>query len=229
MSALARAGIVAAILLSSSVAQAKPTSAQVLAQVERNYAAIRDYSADVEVAINSPQVHAAKTKATIYYKRPNKLKLVAREGFAVLPRDAFPGNPVAAIRANFDVAYGGSGKAGGEPVHVLKLVPKTSQAERTMKLLVDKRRGLIVGTEAEFGAAKFSSRWTYVRVDGRYWLPSQIKVEMSGAMSRPVFDPDEIKVVPPKSGKGTALVTFSNYRVNKGIPDSVFTEKKNRK
>lgn len=220
--------VLAMVTVTALSAQAKPSSTEVLAQVEKNYKTIRDYRVDVEVSVESTQVHMPTTKATVYYKRPDKVRVVANEGFAMLPKDAFPGNPVDQIKANFDTAYAGSAKLGGAPVHVLKLVPKTSQAQGTMRLYVEKRRSIIMGMDTETQGAKFGSRWSYVRVDGKYWLPSRIKVEMSGSMVPQAFDPDEGKVKPARSGKGTALITFKNYRVNKGVPDSVFVEKKQR-
>jgi outer membrane lipoprotein-sorting protein len=220
------AALAAAAVLAVSSAQAKMTAEDVVAQIEKNYNAIRDYRADVEVTINSPQVHMPKLKATIYFKRPNKIKLIAKEGFAVLPKDAVSGDPARWMKTNFKMSYLGSGRVAGEPVHVLRLVPKTTEVQGTTKLLVEKRRGLILGTETEAGGASFRSRWTYTRVDGKYWLPSEIRTEMSGAMSTRIFDPDKMKVAPPKAGKGTALVRFSNYTVNRGIPDSVFEYRK---
>lgn len=212
-----------------SVQAANPTSAEVLARVEKNYKPIRDYKVDVEITVNSPQLKMPPTKATIYYKRPDKVKVVAVEGFAVIPKDAIVGNPVEQIRANFNTAYAGSGKMDGIAVHVLKLVPKTAKAQGTVRLYVEKKRALILRTDSEVGDAVIRAGWAYTRVGGKYWLPSQIKVEMSGMMTPEIFDPDEVKIKPAKSENGTATVKFRNYRVNKGVPDSVFEEKKGSK
>jgi outer membrane lipoprotein-sorting protein len=171
-----------------------------------------------------------KGTGTIYFKRRDKFKLEPGDGFMVLPKEAFPGNPVDAIRTNFTVSYAGSAKVDNEPVHVLKLVPKTQDAGGAVQLYVEKRRGLILKADsANAGGADMKSRWTYVRADGKYWMPQQIRVNMSGVMSPQAFDPRDMKTKPPKSGKGTATVKFSNYRINKGIPDSVFVEKKGSK
>jgi len=222
---LLAAAVVGALALAAA-ARPKPAPADVIGLLERNYASIHDYSADIEVSVDSPQLHMPRSAATLYFKRPDRMKIVPKEGFAVLPKDVFPGDPVRSIKQNFRLERLDSAKVGNEPVYVLSLVPKTTDVRGAMKLFVEKRRGIIIGTDADVGGAKFKSRWTYARVEGKYWLPSEIRIEMSGAMSTPVFDPREVKIKPPKSGKGTTLVRFSDYKINRGIPDSVFAEGK---
>ncbi|MBI2843939.1 MAG: hypothetical protein HYX78_11115 [Armatimonadetes bacterium] len=217
--------LVAAVAVGSA-GKSKITSADVLARVERNYAAIRDSRVDVEVTIDSPQVRMPKSTGAVCFKRPDKVKVIAKDGLMVMPKDVFPGDPVAAIKRQFDTAYDGTTTVDGVAVYVLNLVPRSTEVNSKMKLFVEKRRGLIVGSEASVGGGTFKSRWTYARIDGKYWLPSKIKVEMDGALSQPAFDPDQMKMKPPKSGKGTAVVKFSNYRINKGIPDSVFEDER---
>lgn len=213
-------------VLTSGIAQAKPTAAQVLTLAEKNYSGIRDSKVDVDVSIHSPQVQMPDSKGTIYFKRPDKVTIVAREGFIVLPKDTFPGDPIDTIRKGFDSTYEGESQIGGLPVHVLKLVPKTGQFAGIVKLYVEKARNLIVASRAESNGGKFASKWSYARVDGKYWLPSVIRVNMEGTVSQPVLDPYTMKMKPPKSGKGSAIVKFSNYRINKRVPDSVFAEKR---
>ncbi|HOK53653.1 MAG TPA: outer membrane lipoprotein-sorting protein [Armatimonadota bacterium] len=203
----------------------KVTSATILALVEKNYKDINDYKVDAEVTIDSPQLYVKGSKMTIYFKKPNKVKIEAKEGFAVMPQ-VFAGNPATEIKSKFNVEYTGDSKLGGEPVYVLKLTPKSTSAPGNMKLFVEKKRGVIVGSEAKANDMTMISRWTYVKVDKKYWLPSQIKVEMSGTLSSPAYDPDEVKVKPAKTGKGTAVIKLKNYQVNKGLSDKIFEQKK---
>jgi outer membrane lipoprotein-sorting protein len=214
------------VAVAAAGVQAKQTGADVLSLVEKNYKGIKDYKVDVTVSVKSPQLNMPRSVATLYYKEPNKTKIVPKEGFMMLPKDAFPGNPVNAIKAGFNTTLVGSAKFSGSDVYVLKLVPKEQRSQSTMKLYVEKNRGLILGADANNGDAYLKSKWSYTRVDGKYWLPSEIKMEMSGTLSDPAFDPREMKVKAPKSGKGTGNVKFSNYKVNKGIPDKVFSNKK---
>ena len=219
--------LAAAWLTAAAAAQPKTTAADVFRLIDRNYSRIRDYRVDVELSadVHSPRMHISGSRATIYFKRPNKVKVVAREGFALMP-DTFPGDPVAAIKSEFNAAYAGTAKIDGEPAHVLTLVPKTTQAQGRMKLFVEKRRGLILGTKLQAGDFELKSRWTYARIDGKYWLPSEIKLEMQVRARVPNPDPDVKDARPSAPGKGRAVVRFSNYKVNRGIPDSLFVKTK---
>lgn len=198
----------------------KITADSVLQLIEKNFSGVKDYKVDVELSadLESPRVHISKSRATIYFKRPDKVKVTAKEGFALLP-EVFPGDPVAAIKQKFKVEYAGSDKIDKEPVHVLKLIPKTTDADGTMKIFVEKRRGLILGTDMQSAQLAIKSRWSYQQVNKKFWLPSKITMEMIGAAS-------SNKVEPSKPGKGTAVINFKNYKVNKGIPDSIFSTKK---
>ena len=81
------------------------------------------------------------------------------------------------------------------------------------------------------------SEWRYARVDEKYDLPRRIQAEVTvpRAAGFQSNDPDErprrnrARASGPGLSSGTqtmrATLTFSNYRVNKGIPDSVFTSK----
>lgn len=216
-------------VIAAGAVQAKPTASDILSLVEKNYCPIRDYTVDVEVSVDSPQMKMPRSTATVYYKCPDKVRLVPREGFMLLPKNAFPGNPVSAIKKNFSASYTGMCEVAGEPTYVLKLVPRTDEAPGVMKLLVEKKRGVIVGMDSDSSETKLKSRWSYARVDGKYWLPSQINVEMSGTMPAQASKPREVSRKPARSNKGTALVKFKNYRINKGISDSIFATQKRLK
>ncbi|MEN6520016.1 MAG: hypothetical protein ABFD46_02550 [Armatimonadota bacterium] len=219
--------LVVALLITAVAVAApgRPKASDVLDAVQKNYSSINDYRVDMTVSVKSQEVHISNNKATVYYKKPDKVKVAAKEGFAVLPK-TFAGNPVAEIRKNFTAVYDCADKIGKEPVHVLKLKPKTTRAGGSMKLYVEKRRGLILKTLTEASGMKMTSSWSYKKVDGKYWLPSRIKIDMNGMESGRKPGHHKGREVPQAAGSGTAEVKFSNYKINKGIPDKVFVEKK---
>jgi outer membrane lipoprotein-sorting protein len=222
--------------LSLSAAPAKVTVDSIYAQVEKNYNGIRDYRTDAEVNadIQNPRVHISKSRSTIYFKRPDKVKVVAKEGFSVMP-DTFPGNPITAIKREFNAKYIGSAKIDGQDVYILNLAPKSGPINGAIaKLYVEKKRSLIHGMDINAGEGRISTRFVYSRVDGKYWLPSRINVRME-SISQPMvgrhrhFQGKKGNVQQSKSTNGTTTITFSNYRVNKGIPDNIFAGKTNKR
>jgi outer membrane lipoprotein-sorting protein len=214
------------VILAVPACAAKTTAADVIARVEKAFSGVHDYQADAVISVNSPQLHVSDSRATIYFRRPDKVKVVANEGFAVMPSEAVPGDPARWLRDNFTCKYAGSGAYHGQPADVLKLTARTVAVPGEMKVWIEKKRGVILGTESNTNGLTARSQWNYTLVDGKYWMPARVKMEMSGTLSGAVFDPHEGKVSPPKKGNGTATVTISNYRINKGVPDSVFKRRK---
>ena len=212
------------VLASIAVAvQAKPTQTDVLSLVEKNFNRIHDYKVDITVSVDSPQVHMPRSTATVYFKQPDKVKIVPKEGFVMLPQQVVPSNPVKGLRSNYKVTYTGNTKVNGADAYVVKMVPRLQVSNGVMKLYVEKNRGIILATDSSSGAMSFKTIWTYVSVDSKYWLPSEVRIDMKGIFPEKAFDPREMRVRQPQSGTGKAVVKFANYRVNRGIPDSVFS------
>ncbi len=224
------AGAVIFIIAASvySAAPKKMTVNDVFALVQKNYNSISDYQveATVNADFNNPKMHITNSQAIIYFKRPDKVKVEAKSGFAMMP-ETFPGDPVTAIKSAFNATYEGTVKYNGVPAYVLKLKPKTTEHQGAATLFIEQKRGLILGSLMREQGFSIATKWNYGRVDGKYWLPSEIKVAMSGSF--PVRSHPGHQTRPEmKSGKGSATVKFTNYRVNKGIPDNIFAKKGTR-
>jgi len=223
----ARIGILLLCLTCTGWCAQKPDSAEAaLRCIERGYASVKDYKVEIQVSVESPQVHMPNAKAVVYFKRPDKLRVIPKEGFMMMPSYAVMGDPVGFIRKNFSIIGVKSAKLGAEPVYILSMVGKTMQSAGKFEIVVEKRRGLIVSGSANDGASKLTAKWEYKQSDGKFWMPIKITVKMEGLVAPQAFDPKEMKMNPPKTGTGTAIVTFTNYRINRGIPDSIFVEKK---
>jgi len=213
-------------LASAAYCAQKPSPAEAaLKCIERGYAAVKDYRVDIQVSVESPQVHMPDAKAVVYFKRPDKLRVVAKEGFMMMPSYAVMGDPASFIKQNFSIAGVKSSKVGAEPVYILSLVGKTMHAAGRFEIVVEKRRGLIISGSADDGASKLKAKWEYKQFDGKFWMPAKMTVKIEGLMSPQAFDPKNMKMNPPKTGEGNATVIFTNYRINRGIPDSIFVEK----
>ncbi len=202
----------------------KPSAAAIIGVIQERFARIRDYAVDLEARIDMPGVKAPAMKATMHFKQPDKVKLDAK-GFAMLPRDVVLFNPSILSERNFDMVVQGEEVVDGVPCWKLKLLA-TSDTMRIqrMMLYVGKEGGSILrmasdpdkGTPADV-------RFTYVKVDGVHELPARIVLRLEAgdaSVANPMQKPGR-KI---EKGPATIVVTYSNYRVNKGIPDSLFKE-----
>lgn len=204
--------------------QGKPDAAAIIGEIQRRFAQIRDYSADMTARIDMPGVKVPEMKATIHFKQPDRMKLDAK-GFAMLPRDVVLFNPSMLSQENYDMVVQGEEVVDGAPCWKLRLMA-TSDTLRIQRMLlyVSKATGSIVrmASDPDKGTPA-DARFTYVTIDGRHELPARIVLR---------FEPPEQSMMNPmqkpgrkiERGPATIVVTYANYRVNKGIPDSVFKE-----
>lgn len=190
------------LLIAWPALAAAPTGDAIIASVKRAFSPINDYRCDVTVTVQGPQISINNMSMTLYFKKPNRMHIDAKQGFAVAPSGNFLGNPIEELSKGH-ATYLGTERNQGRECYVLKL----SGQGVNPKLYVDKARSVIVATEDERGSKAI---WRYGRVDGKYYLPSEIRAEMPN----------------PRGGSERVKTTirFSNYRVNKGISDKIFEE-----
>lgn len=204
---------------------AAPTSQQIISMLKKNYMGVKDYKVDAVLTVKSPQVNVTGMSMTVYFKQPDKIHIDAKDGFAMLPRDIRLGNPAVDLPKNFDIKVLGTGKSGGRNVASVKLIPKHHQdsSPQAIKAWIDTDRGVILTTILSTdNGHTIKSTWEYVKVAGKYWLPSRIKAQMSVPQAedtkRPNHSPRR------QMTNGTITLKFKNYKVNQKIPDSIFKE-----
>lgn len=174
---------------------------------------ITDYIADVTVTVDSPDLHIPRRTARVWYKRPDKVH-VESDGIIVMPRDALlMGNLARHIKEYAQADFNGAGILDGRPVQCIKLTPLDAGPGTGRVLLwIDSERYLLLKSEIwRGGAMMLSVRFAHTRVSG-HWMPARIVAEMAAG------------AVTGRDRGGRIEMTFSNYRVNTGIPDSIFEE-----
>ena len=195
----------------------QPDAEQVMAALTRNIDAINDYRVDVSMSVKGPKISIKNMGIRIYYKKPDKVHIEARQGFAVVPQGSFFGNPIAELTRHTKPVYVKSEKKHGRACHVMKLVAKQAGNNAPDVLIwVDKQRSVLVATKVE-GETGFSSSWRYATIDGKYYLPVQITIDLPMGKQG------------AQDNRATAIVKFNNYVVNKGINDKVFEKQPTNK
>ncbi|MDH7516267.1 MAG: hypothetical protein QHI48_10390 [Bacteroidota bacterium] len=224
------AGIVLISLLASHAAahaQTTPPANEILRRVRGEFERIDDYRADVHIVARIPRVNVPPMDATVYYKKPDRFHIEAK-GFAMLPRDAISFNPMLFTEEMYDAVVQGEEIVDGIRCHKVKLLAKsdTLRLQRAM-LFVDPTRWIVLRMAAD--PARGSSadiRFTYAFIQNRWLLPSRVVIEIdAGPTARlpnkpgaPALGDDE-----KESQHSRIVMTYTNYSVNKGIPDSVFS------
>lgn len=213
--------IIVLLTLMTPALAATPSGDKIIAAMKRQFSAVNDYRVEVSLTVKGPKISINNMGMTVYFKKPNKIHVDATQGLAMVPSGNLFGNPLNEIATSAHVTYVRTEKKLGRDCYVLNLA-----VERMPLLLwVDKERSVIVAMD---GAGGFQTTWQYAKVDGKYYLPTQISADMQSPSlahgRRGRFASDDT----PSAGPTKVTVKFSNYKVNKGIDDKIFQEKKRK-
>lgn len=207
------------------------TGQEILERCARNYSGIKDYVVDLKADVNMERVRIPQMTATLYYKSPDKI-FFESPGFALLPREGF-GLPVTVLLQRYDATLAGEEKFDGNAAYKLHLVAKDPSARsQQMFLWVDKARFTVLRTETvPYQGRSVKMDFTYQQVEGKYWLPDTMRVELTVPPSDSVAEEGGLPVPAgapiadmrrPTMRNGTITVAYSNYRVNTGLSDERF-------
>jgi len=211
----ALAALVATVAVALTAPAARALSAmEMVQQAVRATERVEDYTADVSVAVDAPNLQIPRRTAKVYYKRPDKVH-VESSGLTVLPRDALLlGNLAEHLEEYATAQFAGSGRIGDRRVRCVKLSPiEASDGSGRVLVWIDAERYLLLRSEIWRGQKRMLRvSFEHTLVDGRHWMPSRIVTELAaGALGG-------------RDEGGTIELGFSGYRVNTGLSDSIFEE-----
>ena len=214
------------MLLSVGMASSAITAKQALGKASRNYDIINDYTVDAQLSIDSPSIQIPKTNVKIYFKKPDKVHVESKDGLAILPKHGLlTGNPVKEFASADELSITGSARVDGRDCYVIRANFTKSQRPVESMVWIDKKDWLVMRISANPGyGPSVDVTLKYLKTEGKYWLPVYTKAKLS----IPPMTRMHGRMNPGAPQPSTAIIRFSNYRVNKGISDSVFIEKLER-
>jgi hypothetical protein len=221
-------------------AHAQLPAEQLFYKLRTRVTSIRDYTAPVRMNINVSFMRVPQLHGTLYFKSPNKLKLERAGGLSVLPKNGIsmsmnnllPDGGVSVIDAGTDVIE-------GKPVRIIKAVPNADASDIVLtKLWVDEARLLVLRAETttrDNGTVKMDltfGRYAHLALPDRAMLHLDVKeykmpkgVTMDYGTTERVIEEDT-KTGKTKRRRGTIRVEYLSYKVNTGLSDALFIEKK---
>ena len=211
-------------------AQTKDSN-KILNAVKQKFEKIHDYQADVNIHVDVNFIKMADKKAKIYFKQPDKVKFQS-EGFAMLPKQGINFSPSQLLKGNSSAIFVRTEDVDGKKLDVIKVVPKSDSGDVVLSTVwVDEANSVINKVET------IGKRSGNISMDFKYstnqTLPDEVKftfnfggVQEQSNSRENDNNPAAMKQMGRGPLKGTATLTYTNYKINKGIPDSFFTEKK---
>jgi len=225
---------IALILIFFSFLSAGNDGSQILlSKVKSRLERVKDYTASLLIKIDVDFLKVKDTKAVVYFKQPDKIKLES-QGFAMLPKASFNFSPMNLLNRKFLSVYVRNDTSQSSVLAVVKLIPTQESSKLILATLwIDRQREVIDKLEA---TAKDNGSFRIVYTYGKalpYGLPDSaiffFNLKKSGfrhfSMPGEIMEKSQRKKT-KKNITGTVTVIYSDYKINSGLKDSIFKEEK---
>jgi outer membrane lipoprotein-sorting protein len=221
-----RLSVICALFLTIAEGSAQPSGEEILRKVQGNFSGIRDYTVDLDVTADIERVNVPPMHVRMYYKQPDRVHFES-EGFALLPREAVGFNP-ARVLSTYSVESVGEEGADSAKQYLLELKPNTDRTKlRRLLLCVDPERWTAERIISPlFDGRTMTASFQYEYIEG-YWLPSLVTVSFASSSNDTADTMAFDQRVPGRRSQvprhGTIQVRYSNYKVNEGLSDDIFS------
>jgi hypothetical protein len=208
----------------------------ILKKVEAVFSAVEDYTVTLDVTTDIERLKIPPMHLTMYYKQPDKVHFDT-EGFALLPREGLA-LPFSRLSQRFLVDSVQKYTEGSIELERLVLRSRDERARlRKAVLYVHPQRWTPEKIIAQMpDGSTMTAAFQYERI-AEHWMPVQLHVEFVAARrdtvapstpagESPFGEPpaSRTRFTPPRAGSIT--VHYSEYRINTGLSDDIFTNKK---
>jgi hypothetical protein len=202
-------------------------------KIRAKYEKVNDYEADGKMKTNVIFIKAPIAKVKVYYKKPNKLKIKNESGVSFIPKGSVNVNMGNVFEMKkYQALDAGKDKVNGKAVTVVKILPEDGEESDIVlsTLYIDETSLLVLksktttkdngtyelvmeyGDQAEYGLPK-KVDFSFNTKD--YKLPKGVTFDYDNGAAK-----DNAQKIKPKKGK--VEITYTNYKINKGIKDDVF-------
>lgn len=219
-------------LLVCSGAVRAQTASELIQKIKAKLDKVNDYEATGNMKMNVTFIKAPVANIKVYYKKPDKLRISNEKGISLVPKGSV-NISVAAILTNPDdydiIDVGKEDKTG---LRIIKLLPKDEEAAIVLATFyIDEKQELVkkaktttrengtyelelsYGSYAAYGLAD-KVIFTFNTKD--YKMPKGVTFDYDDGSKK------EQPADKAQNKKGKIEITYTTYKVNKGVPDSVF-------
>jgi outer membrane lipoprotein-sorting protein len=219
------------LLIGISQLQAQDVK-ELLQKVKVKYDKVNDYTATGKMKTNVVFIKAPVATVKIYYKRPDKLKIKNESGISFIPKGSVNINMNNVLGLNnFEAVASGAEKVNGIDCKVVKIFPLSDEENITRATMyIDEKQLLVmksVISTKENGTYELVMSYKNYAAYGLpdkveltfntkdYKLPKGVSIDYDNGTNK-----DNAEKM--KNKKGKVEITYSNYSINKGVPDSIF-------
>ena len=214
------------LLLSTGEIQAQEDASHYLDPIEKKYSGLKDYIVDVNVHFDIEALKAPDLQAKLYYKAPEKMKIESKRIF-FFPQEGGYFNPSLFKKKDFDIRLVERLTYDDRKAVRLKLTPMDMDTfNKGFVLTIDTDRSLIREIKMLPSEGREVKATIQYGMFNKFELPTHIDLQLD----MPSEEPSGMKEFTqfgqkPKRITGKVELTYSNYQVNSGLSDEIFTEK----
>jgi outer membrane lipoprotein-sorting protein len=187
---------------------------EILTKVKEKINKVNDYSVQANVKVDVDFLRVPETKATIYFKQPDKVKMES-DGFALIPRQGFNFSPLMLLKEDYTAVFAKEDTLEGNEIYLIKILPLSDSTDVVLSnLWIDKNNFVVhkvMTTTKKSGTVQIDLK--YDNLD-RMNIP---QTAMEGSQG-------DQKSKTNKNMSGRVIVTYSNYNINLGLTDEFFIE-----
>ena len=215
-------------LVSSLVAQPPE---ELIYNIKAKLEKVSDYTAKGKLKTNVVFIKAPIASVKVYYKKPDKMKIVNEKGISFIPKGSVNINLAKFLSATGNYEIVDAGKEANTGLRILKLLPTDENSEIVLSTLyIDEKAALIRkaknttrdnGTyELEMNYGKYASFGLPDKVifsfnTKDYKLPKGVTFDYDDGTGKKQEDN-------LKNKRGKVEITYSEYLINKGVDDAIF-------
>lgn len=199
------------------------TAHQIMSSVKHRFDDIKDYTVTVTASVNMERMNIPEMKATMYFKQPDKMH-VESKNFSMLPKEGMSLNP-SEMLLKFDATLLKSEIRNGTLSHDLRLVSKAEKGKQVREYFVTVNGDACVVSHIEsfpMPGRKITIDFTHAFFAEQYWLPTTMNLVYSSEQTddaAPDSHSGKGRNIPRK---GTASIRYTDYKINTGLPDTLF-------
>lgn len=214
MTLLHRLGAVIAVVSSLAMFAAAPAGAQnanaaLLQRMSDQASHVRSYTADVhaDISMKTFPYLSPSLDGQYYHKEPNKDKLVFTSGLPSIAKQFSKVYPHVESPSRWNAVYVVSSQGDADGITTFRLVPRKHGRIDHIDARVDDKTATVVSMRWNYNDGGYATLdQEYSPVNGSFLVSKQ-----TGHVEVPHYTADVVS-------------TFSNFKLNANIPDSVFTE-----
>jgi len=207
------------------------TPQELINKIKAKLEKVNDYTAKGKLKTNVVFIKAPISSVKVFYKKPDKMKIVNEGGISFIPKGSVNINLAKFISGsgNYEIVDAGIESSTG--LRVLKLLPSAENAEIVLSTLyIDEKAELIKkakNTTRDNGTYELEmsyGKYAY------YGLPDKVIFSFNTKDYKlpkgVTFDYDDGAEKKPDDGlknkKGKVEITYSEYSINKGVDEAIF-------